>query len=296
MTGSTSRSSNEAEAQYLTYTLVELGSGSSEKTRLILDALPGAGHLRRYVPVDVSAAALEGALADLAAAYPDQELHGVVADLDQHLDDLPSEGRRMVAILGSTIGNLEPAARHEFLTSVRKGLGPVGTLLLGTDLVKDIGRLFAAYDDSDGVTAEFNRNVLHVLNRELGADFDPTGYDHAARWNPDEERMEMWLRSRSDQRVNVSELDLEVFFAAGRRCEPRPRQSSARTGSGPSSPRRVSRRSGPGPTRTVTSPSRFRVPRAEAGRRPPCSAGCDEDVADVGIGAVARIEALTTRE
>lgn len=106
----------------------------------------------------------------------------------------------------------------------------------------------------------------------------------------------MWLRSRSDQRVNVSELDLEVFFAAGEEMRTETSASSARTGSGPSSPRRVSRRSGPGPTRTVTSPSRFRVPRAEAGRRPPCSAGCDEDVADVGIGAVARIEALTTRE
>lgn len=196
-------------------TLVELGSGSSEKTRLLLDALAEAGHLRRYVPVDVSVAALEGALVELAADYPDLTLHGVVADLEEHLDALPAGGRRMIAFLGSTIGNLEPAARRDFLTSVRTGLGPDDTLLLGTDLVKDTDRLVAAYDDAAGVTAEFNRNVLHVLNRDLRADFDPDGFDHVARWNAEEERIEMWLRSRTAHRVTLAELDVVVDFAAG---------------------------------------------------------------------------------
>jgi L-histidine N-alpha-methyltransferase len=121
----------------------------------------------------------------------------------------------MVAFLGSTIGNLEPAERHEFLSGVRRGLAPGDTLLLGTDLVKDVGRLVAAYDDAAGVTAQFNLNVLHVLNRELGADFDPDRYDHVARWNVDEERIEMWLRARARQRVTIAGLDLVVPFAAG---------------------------------------------------------------------------------
>lgn len=196
-------------------TLVELGSGSSEKTRLLLDALAAAGHLRRYVPVDVSVAALEGALTELALDYPGLTLHGVVADFERHLEDLPSAGVRLVAFLGSTIGNLEPATRRDFLSSVRNRLGPDDTLLLGTDLVKDTGRLVAAYDDAAGVTAEFNRNVLHVLNRELGADFDPTAFEHVARWNAAEERMEMWLRSRTAQQVSLAGLDLVVSFAAG---------------------------------------------------------------------------------
>lgn len=196
-------------------TLVELGSGSSEKTRLLLDALAAAGHLRRYVPVDVSAAALVGAMDALSTGYPGLELHGVVADFERHLDELPPGGRRMVAFLGSTIGNLEPAERHDFLSGVRRGLGPGDTLLLGTDLVKDVGRLVAAYDDAAGVTAQFNLNVLHVLNRGLGADFDAGAFAHVARWNPDAERIEMWLQARAAQRVTIAELDLVVPFRAG---------------------------------------------------------------------------------
>lgn len=193
-------------------TLVELGSGSSEKTRLLLDALDRAGHLRRYVPVDVSDAALESAMSVLAKDYPELELHGVVADFETHLDRLPVGGRRMVVFLGSTIGNLEPRARHEFLTMVRRGLDSRDTLLLGTDLVKDTSRLVAAYDDATGVTAEFNRNVLRVLNRQLGATFDPEDFDHLARWNPGEEQMEMWLRARRPLSVRVADLGLEVSF------------------------------------------------------------------------------------
>nr|WP_204920458.1 L-histidine N(alpha)-methyltransferase [Microlunatus panaciterrae] len=196
-------------------TLVELGSGSSEKTRLLLDALARAGHLHRYVPVDVSDSALQGAMTSLAGDYPDLELHGVVADFEEHLDRLPTGGRRMVAFLGSTIGNLEPRARHAFLAMIRRGLGPEDTLLLGTDLVKDTARLVAAYDDSAGVTAEFNRNVLRVINRELAADFDPAAFDHVARWNAEEEQMEMWLRARVPMVVDVAALDLEVRFETG---------------------------------------------------------------------------------
>jgi len=171
-------------------TLVELGSGSSDKTRLLLDALASAGHLRRYVPVDVSAVALLGAMEALSTGYPGLELHGVVADFERHLDELPSGGRRMVAFLGSTIGNLEPAERHEFLSEVRSGLAA-------------------------GDTLQFNLNVLHVLNRELRADFDVDCYAHVARWNADEERIEMWLRARAPQRVTIAELDLVVPFDAG---------------------------------------------------------------------------------
>lgn len=196
-------------------TLVELGSGSSEKTRLILDALTRAGHLRRYVPVDVSATALADAMDSLSTCYPRLELRGIVADFERHLDHLPTGRRQMIAFLGSTIGNLQPAARHRFLTGVRAGLGPGDTFLLGTDLVKDQGRLVAAYDDAAGVTAQFNLNVLTVLNRDLGASFDPEGFRHVARWNPDEERIEMWLRARWDQEVVVTDLDLVVTFAAG---------------------------------------------------------------------------------
>ncbi len=195
-------------------TLVELGSGSSEKTRLLLDALAATGRLRSYVPVDVSVAALEGAMAELAVAYPDLELRGVVADFERHLRDLPATGRRMVVFLGSTIGNLEPPVRRRFLADLRSNLGPDDSLLLGTDLVKDIGRLVAAYDDAAGVTADFNRNVLHVLNRDLRADFDPAVFDHVARWNAEDEQMEMWLRAGTAQHVTVAGLDLPVRFAA----------------------------------------------------------------------------------
>jgi L-histidine N-alpha-methyltransferase len=196
-------------------TLVELGSGSSEKTVLLLDSLASAGRLRRYVPVDVSSAALEGAMTALTSRYPDLALHGVVADFEEHLDVLPSGGRRMVAFLGSTIGNLEPDGRHRFLAEVRRGLGAEDTFLLGTDLVKEQGRLVAAYDDSAGVTAEFNRNVLHVLNRELDADFEVTAFDHVARWNSEQEQMEMWLRARRAADVHLADLGLKVRFEAG---------------------------------------------------------------------------------
>jgi L-histidine N-alpha-methyltransferase len=195
-------------------TLVELGSGSSAKTRLLLDAFRRAGTLRCYVPQDVSAPALRLALDALAAEYPDLALHGVVADFTLHLDGFPG-GRRLVAFLGGTIGNLLPAERTAFLDGLRAGLAPGDHLLLGTGLVTDPEVLVPAYDDAAGVTAEFNKNVLRVLNRELGADFDVDAFAHVALWDATNEWIEMRLRAERDMTVHVRELDLTVGFAEG---------------------------------------------------------------------------------
>jgi L-histidine N-alpha-methyltransferase len=196
-------------------TLVELGSGSSEKTRLLLDALQRAGSLRRYVPVDVSAAALEAAVHALLREYPGLQVQGVVADLERHLHLLPAGGRRLVAFLGGTIGNLLPAERAAFLAALHEWLEPGDHLLLGTDLVKDPGRLVAAYDDAAGVTAEFNRNVLQVLRRELDADVVVDDFAHHAVWDAEHEWIEMRLRAMRDTVIDIAELDLRVPFAAG---------------------------------------------------------------------------------
>jgi L-histidine N-alpha-methyltransferase len=205
-------------------TLVELGSGSSEKTRLLLSALRDAGTLRGYVPVDVSESALTAAGDALAADYPGLAVHAVVADFDKYLG-VPSGnsngngqlegGPRLVAFLGSTIGNMVPAERAAFLRRVRSLLRPGDAFLLGTDLVKDPAVLVAAYDDSAGVTAAFNKNVLAVLNAELGADFDLDAFDHVAVWDAEREWIEMRLRSTATQSVLVSDLGLTVRFAAG---------------------------------------------------------------------------------
>jgi L-histidine N-alpha-methyltransferase len=195
--------------------LVELGSGTSEKTRLLLTALREAGTLRRFVPFDVDPSVLRTAGDALVQEYPGLEVDGVVGDFTRHLGELPREGRRLVAFLGSTIGNLTPGERAQFLGELAATLQPGDSFLLGTDLVKDPGRLVRAYDDAEGVTAEFDRNVLLVLNRELKADFDPAAFDHVARWDPEREWIEMRLRSTVDQVVSVAALDLEVPFAAG---------------------------------------------------------------------------------
>ncbi len=196
-------------------TLVELGSGTSEKTRLLLDALRDAGTLERFVPFDVSEQTLRDAAAAVAAEYPGVRVHAVVGDFEHHLGDLPGGGTRVVAFLGSTIGNLAPVPRARFLTDLAATLAPGDALLLGTDLVKDVDRLLAAYDDAAGVTAAFNRNVLSVLDRELDADFDPQAFDHVAVWDTVEEWIEMRLRSRRAQTIHVRALELEVDFAAG---------------------------------------------------------------------------------
>ncbi|CAN5702039.1 L-histidine N(alpha)-methyltransferase [soil metagenome] len=196
-------------------TLVELGSGTSEKTRLLLDALAAAGHLTRFVPFEVNEATLRSAAAAVAAEYPGVEVHGVVGDFERHLHTLPHDGRRLIAFLGGTIGNLRPAERKEFLAEVAATMAPGDHLLLGTDLVKDAARLVAAYDDAAGVTAEFNRNVLAVVNDRLGADFALDRFAHVARWDPDEEWIEMRLRSLAEQRVAIGSLDLVVDFTDG---------------------------------------------------------------------------------
>ncbi|GAA0601079.1 L-histidine N(alpha)-methyltransferase [Actinomadura livida] len=194
-------------------TLLELGAGSGEKTRLLLDAL--AGTLRTYVPVDVSGDFLEEAAAGIAADHPGLDVRPVVADHERHLHLLPGGERRLVAFLGGTIGNMPPAERVGFLGGVRATMSGGDFLLLGADLVKDAGRLVRAYDDAAGVTAEFNRNVLRVINAELDADFDPDAFQHRAVWDGAEEWIEMRLRSVRDQEVRVGGLDLAVSFAAG---------------------------------------------------------------------------------
>jgi L-histidine N-alpha-methyltransferase len=196
-------------------TLVELGSGSSSKTPVLLDALRRAGTLERYIPVDVSPSALEEAVPALIDAYPGLEVHGVVADFTRDLRSVPRDGRRLVALLGGTLGNFEPGDRHAFLNALADALDPGEAFLVGTDLVKDEATLVAAYDDADGVTAAFDLNVLAVLNRVLGADFDRSGFDHLAVWVPQASRIEMRLRARRAMHVRVPELDLEVDFAEG---------------------------------------------------------------------------------
>ncbi len=196
-------------------TLIELGSGSSEKTRLLLSALRKHGSLGAFVPLDVSGSALRDAMAAISAEYPDLGVHGVVADFTRHLRHLPTGGTRLVAFLGGTIGNLMPDERAAFLADLRSALEPGDWLLLGTDLVKDPAVLVAAYDDRAGVTAQFNRNVLRVLNRELGADFDVDAYAHVAVWDPDREWIEMRLRALRPMTVTIPALDITVGFAQG---------------------------------------------------------------------------------
>jgi L-histidine N-alpha-methyltransferase len=198
-------------------TLVELGSGTSEKTRLLLDAFVarrGVG-FRRFVPFDVSETTLRDAAAAVAVEYPTVQVHAVVGDFEHHLGTLPAGGRRLVAFLGGTIGNFDPKPRAQFLADLAAGLVPGDGLLLGTDLVKDLDRLEAAYDDAAGVTAAFNRNVLAVVNRELDADFVPEWFTHVARFDTDHEWIEMLLRADRSHEVRVDGLDLVVGFEAG---------------------------------------------------------------------------------
>jgi L-histidine N-alpha-methyltransferase len=195
--------------------LVELGSGTSAKTRLLLRALSDSRTLREFVPFDVDPAVLADASEALAAEYPGLRIAPFVGDFERDLGAIPRSGRRMIAFLGSTIGNLEPPARAAFLAQVAAALQPGDTFLLGMDLVKDTGRLLRAYDDAAGVTAEFNRNVLAVVNRELDADFDVKEFRHVALWDPAAEWIEMRLRAEREQRVTIGGLGLTVSFAAG---------------------------------------------------------------------------------
>jgi len=196
--------------------LVELGSGTAAKTRVLLDALSAAGTLERYVPVDVTESMVRECAESLTMEYPGLQVHGVIGDFERHLEHVPpAQGPRIVAFLGGTIGNFLPGSRRRFLREITRLLGPEDHLLMGTDLVKDPRVLEAAYDDSQGVTAEFNRNVLVVLNRELQADFDPQDFDHVALFDTEHEWIEMRLRARREVSATVRGLDLPVHFDTG---------------------------------------------------------------------------------
>jgi len=189
--------------------IVELGSGASAKVRHLLDALDGAPV--RYLPVDVDEQMVARAAGELIRGYPLLRIHGIIGDFERHLPRLPAPaGRRLVAFLGSTLGNLDPPARHAFLREVRRLLLPGDQFLLGIDLVKDPAALEAAYDDAQGVTAEFNRNILHVINRTLQANFRVEAFEHRARYNRPAARIEMHLHPRSPQTVRLAALDLTV--------------------------------------------------------------------------------------
>jgi L-histidine N-alpha-methyltransferase len=196
--------------------LVELGSGMATKTRVLLGAMDRAGTLARYVPLDVTETVVRECAHELVAEYPGLQVHGVIGDFERHLDRVPpAAGPRIVAFLGGTIGNFAPGSRRRFLRDVGGLLGPDDRLLVGIDLVKDPIVLQAAYDDSQGVTAEFNRNVLHVLNRELDADFDPDRFRHVALFDRRNEWIEMRLRATEHQHVAIGALNLEIVFAEG---------------------------------------------------------------------------------
>jgi len=194
--------------------LVEIGSGTSDKTRLILDAMQASGSLRRIVLLDISEEVLEEAAATLMKEYG-VEVRAVVGDFRTHIPSLAGGTGQLWAFLGSTIGNLTSGERHRLLGEMAGTMAPGDRLLLGTDLVKDPGRLVAAYDDAAGITAAFNRNLLSVLNRELGADFDPGQFEHRALWRSGEARIEMRLRARQAQVVHLPGIDLTVDFEAG---------------------------------------------------------------------------------
>ena len=197
-------------------TLVELGSGTSDKTRLLLDAMRREGSLRRYSPLDVSEETLRDAAEQLADEYPGLDVHGVVGDFHTHLHALPNgSARRLVAFLGSTIGNLNPAERRRFLFDLDCSLVHTDRFLLGVDLVKDAARLLAAYDDGQGLTAEFNRNAVRVLGRELGAEIDPELFEHVAVWDEQQQWIEMRLRAVADQVVPIEQLGITVRFEQG---------------------------------------------------------------------------------
>ncbi len=197
-----------------TDTLVEIGSGTSEKTRLLLDAMAGRDSLRGIVLLDISEEVLRDAAATLSTSYQ-VDVHAVVDDFRDGILKLPSRGRRLWAFLGSTIGNFPPDDRSSLLGEFRTAMGADDYFLLGTDLVKSPRRLVAAYDDSEGVTAAFNRNVLRVLDRELAATFDPDGFDHRAVWDADHSWIEMRLQSRTRQLVEIRELDLTLELDEG---------------------------------------------------------------------------------
>jgi L-histidine N-alpha-methyltransferase len=195
--------------------LVELGSGAATKTRVLLDAMARAGQLRYFVPFDVDETIVRRVAEELVQEYPGLQIHGVAGDFLVHLEHIPEGGRRLVVILGGTIGNLPTKAAEEFLTSVNMEMASGDFFLLGVQLITDISRLEAAYNDQQGITAKFNKNILRVLRNQLGAQCDPANFDHVARYNPADHRIEMWLRSSQDQSLDIPDLDLSVSLKKG---------------------------------------------------------------------------------
>jgi L-histidine Nalpha-methyltransferase len=196
--------------------IVELGPGSARKTDALLRPMVESGAGARYVPVDVSESAVEQCVRRLAAEYDGLEIHGLVGDFELHMDRIPpAPGRRLVAFLGGTIGNLDEPDRARLLMALQAELGPDDCLLVGTDLVKDRAQLEAAYNDAAGVTAEFNRNLVHVINANLEADLDPDAFEHVAFYNESEQRIEMWLRAREEMSARIDALEMDVGFEPG---------------------------------------------------------------------------------
>ncbi len=196
-------------------TLVELGSGNSEKTMVLLQAMTGIGHCQRFVPFDVCESAVVASLDAVQEAHPNIEAHGVVGDFHHHLEKIPHEGRRLIVFLGGTIGNFRPEERKEFLTDISNSMDSGDHFLLGTDLVKDKNRLLYAYNDAQGITADFNLNILQVLNNELEADFDLSKFSHEAIYNDQQNWIEMRLKSSCKQEAFLAKLKMCVSFSAG---------------------------------------------------------------------------------
>jgi L-histidine Nalpha-methyltransferase len=194
-------------------TLIELGSGAAAKTRYLLDAMRDAGSLETYVPVDISEEITRRVAEELVSEYDELRVHGVVCDYETHLERVPREEGGLIAFLGGTIGNFRPGPRRSFLARIATLMYPGDRFLLGTDLVKDPGVLEAAYNDSQGITAEFNKNVLRVLNRELSAGFEPEAFEHVAFWDADNEWIDIRLRSLVEQFIDIRDLDMQVHFA-----------------------------------------------------------------------------------
>src|SRR4051794_7350850 len=194
-------------------TLIELGSGAAAKSRVLLDALEEAGTLDRFAPVDISEAITRRVAAELVDEYAGLDVHGIVCDYETHLERVPREEGALIAFLGGTIGNFRPAPRRAFLARIATLMYPGDRFLLGTDLVKDVEILEAAYNDSAGVTAEFNKNVLHVLNNELGANFDPDCFEHVAFFDAENEWIDIRLRSLAEQFIDLRGLDMRAHFA-----------------------------------------------------------------------------------
>jgi L-histidine N-alpha-methyltransferase len=205
--------SGEIAATARPTTLIELGSGAAAKTRVLLDAISAAGTLETYVPVDISEEITRRVADELVDRYEGLRVHGIVCDYETHLERVPREEGGLFAFLGGTIGNFRPGPRRSFLARIASLMYPRDRFLLGIDLVKEPARLEAAYDDSAGVTAEFNKNVLHVLNRELDANFEPDRFEHIAFWDPDNEWVDIRLRSLGEQFIDIRGLDMQVHFA-----------------------------------------------------------------------------------